>query len=76
MKHNRKFPTAVVIVCLGLVLITVPAYGYADPNTIGLLSQVLTPLLIMAGACATFLRRGIANVVGRVFRRQRGRSDA
>ena len=76
MTHNRKFPTAVVIVCLGLVLTTVPAYGYADPNTIGLLSQVLTPLLIMAGACATFLRRGISNVFGRVFRRQRGRSDA
>jgi hypothetical protein len=76
MKHNRKFPAAVVVGCLGLLLITVPAYGYADPNTIGLLSQMVTPLLIIAGACATFLRKGIANVFGRVFRRLRGRSDA
>jgi hypothetical protein len=53
-----------------------PAYGYADPNTVGLISQVLTPLLITAGACATFLRKGIGNFFGGLWRRLRGRGDA
>lgn len=75
MKY-RKFPTALVFGCLCLLFITVPAYGYADPNTVGLISQVLTPLLIMAGACATFLRKSLAAVFGRLWRRMRGRADA
>lgn len=75
MKH-RKFLTTVVLGCLCILFIRLPAYGYADPNTVGLISQVLTPLLIVAGACATFLRRSLAAVFGRVWRRLRGRADA
>lgn len=76
MKYQRKFPTLLVLGCLCLVLVTVPAYGYADPNTVGLISQILTPLLITAGACATFLRKSLAAACGRIWRRVRGGTDA
>lgn len=54
---------------------TIPAYGYTDPNTVGLLSQVLTPLLITAGACLTFLRKSIVDAFTGISRRFRRRSD-
>jgi hypothetical protein len=76
MKYQRKFPTVLVWGCLCMVLVTVPAYGYADPNTIGLISQILTPLLITAGACVTFLRKSLAVACGRLWRRVRGGTDA
>jgi hypothetical protein len=76
MKYQRKFPALLVWGCLFLVLITVPAYGYADPNTVGMISQILTPLLITAGACATFLRKSLAAACGRFWRWVRGGTDA
>ena len=76
MKYRRNSATAVVLVCLCFALITVPAYGYTDPNTVGLLSQILTPLLITAGACLTFLRKSIVDVFTGLTRRLRRRSDA
>ena len=46
---------------------------YIDPNAAGMLSQIITPLLIMAAAALTFLRRQVvaafAAVAG-VFRRR------
>jgi len=63
-----------IFVFLCFALITVPAYGYADPNTVGLLSQVLTPLLITAGACVTFLRKSIMNAFSGLWQRLRGRT--
>lgn len=71
---KRKFSAVVIFVFLCFALITVPAYGYADPNTVGLLSQVLTPLLITAGACVTFLRKSILNAFSGLWQRLRGRS--
>ena len=76
MKCRRNFPTAVVLACLCFMFITIPAYGYTDPNTVGLLSQILTPLLITAGACITFLRKSIVGVIAGLSRRLRRRSDA
>lgn len=73
---RAKNPAAVIFGCLCLLLVTVPAYAYADPNTIGLISQVLTPLLITVGACLTFLRKSILSVFDRMWRRVRGRADA
>jgi hypothetical protein len=75
MKSRQKFPTVFVVGCLCLVLLTIPAYGYTDPNTVGLLSQILTPLLITAGACLTFLRKSIVDAFAAVSRRFRRRSD-
>jgi hypothetical protein len=76
MKGRRNFPTAFAVGCLCLIFITIPAYGYTDPNTVGLLSQILTPLLITAGACLTFLRKSIVDVFVGLSRRLRRRSDA
>ena len=56
MKYTRRVPVVLVMSCLCLVFITMPAYGYVDPNATGLISQILTPLLIAAAASATFLR--------------------
>lgn len=67
---------AFVMCFLGFLLIASPAYAYADPNTVGLLSQILTPLLIIAGASVTFLRQRIASLISGVTRRLRGRADA
>ena len=75
MNCRRRFPTVVVLSCLCFVLITMPAYGYTDPNTVGLLSQILTPLLITAGACLTFLRKSIIDAFTGLSRRLRRRSD-
>jgi hypothetical protein len=58
------------------VFITIPAYGYADPKTVGLVSQVLTPLLITAGACVTFLRKSIGVAFAGLWQRMRRRGDA
>ena len=76
MKCRRNFPTAVVLSCLCFVFITIPAYGYTDPNTVGLLSQILTPLLITVGACLTFLRKSLGDAIASLSRRLRRRSDA
>ena len=76
MKSSHRFPIALAIACLCFVFITIPAYGYADPNTVGLLSQVLTPLLITAGACVTFLRKSIGVAFAGLWQRLRRRGDA
>jgi hypothetical protein len=75
MKRQRKFPTVFVVGSLCLVFLTIPAYGYTDPNTVGLISQILTPLLITAGACLTFLRKSVGSAISGLSRRLRRRSD-
>ena len=60
-------PTAFVVGSLCFVFIAIPAYGYTDPNAVGLLS----PLLITAGACLTFHRRSPGDAVIRLSRRLR-----
>ena len=67
MKCFRSFPAAFILGCFCIVFITIPAYGYTDPNAVGLLS----PLLITAGACLTFRRRGPGDAVIRLSRRLR-----
>jgi hypothetical protein len=76
MKCFRSFPAAFILGCFCIVFITIPAYGYTDPNTVGLLPQILTPLLITAGACLTFLRKSMGDAIARISRRLRRRSDA
>lgn len=74
MQVQRKFPTAVVLFVLCLVFIATPAYAYIDPNAAGLLSQIITPLLVVVAAAATFLRRQIGAVFAGLSRRlRRGR---
>ncbi len=75
MKSCQRFPTAFLVGCLCVVFVTIPAYGYTDPNTVGLISQILTPLLITAGACLTFLRKSVGAALSGLSRRLRRRSD-
>lgn len=60
---------------LCFVFMTIPAYGYTDPNTVGLISQILTPLVITAGATLTFLRKRIATALSGIMHRLRGKAD-
>jgi hypothetical protein len=75
MRHHRNIPTAVVVCALVLVFITTPAYAYIDPNAAGLASQILTPLLMIAATCITFLRKRIGAAFGALTRRVRRRAD-
>ena len=56
-------------------LLWAPLYAYIDPNTAGIISQILTPLLITASVCVTFLRKRIVALfsgIARLLRRQAG----
>ncbi len=75
MKRCRKVPLALVLCCLCLVFIATPAYAYIDPNAAGLVSQIVTPLLIAAAAAATFLRKQIGDFFSAISRRFRRRPD-
>lgn len=57
-------------------LLRVPLYAYIDPNTAGILSQILTPLLITAGMCVTFLRKRIVALFSGIVRLLRRQADA
>ena len=76
MKYSRKVPTAVVLCCLCFLLVAIPAYGYVDPNAAGMISQIVTPLLIMAAAGVTFLRKQVGAAFAGLSRRLRRRVDA
>lgn len=75
MKCSRNVPAALAVFCLCCVLVTTPAYAYIDPNAAGLVSQIITPLLIAAAAAATFLRKQIGAVFSGLSRRLRRRPD-
>ena len=66
-------PSASVTVWTWHNLLRAPVYAYIDPNTAGIISQILTPLLITAGMCVTFLRKRIVALfsgIARLLRRQ------
>ena len=75
MKCRRNVPIALVIAVLCLVFTATPAYAYIDPNAAGLISQILTPLLIAGAAAATFLRKQIGAAFSSLSRRFRRRVD-
>jgi hypothetical protein len=56
-----------VLVC-GM-LGAMPAYAYIDPNPTSLLTQDLTPVLIIAAAGMTFLRKQAGSAIGWLARR-------
>ena len=75
MKCSRNVPTAVVLCSLCFALVAIPAYGYVDPNATGMASQIVTPLLVIAIACVTFLRKQVGAAFAGLSRRLRGRAD-
>jgi hypothetical protein len=74
MSNSRKL-IWITACSLSFILITIPAYGYTDPNTVGLISQILTPLVITAGATLTFLRKRIVTALSGLMQRLRGKAD-
>jgi hypothetical protein len=74
MSNSRKLLWFMAC-ALSFGFITLPAYGYTDPNTVGLISQILTPLVITAGATLTFLRKRIAAALSGFVQRLRGKAD-
>ncbi len=75
MTYHRNFQVALVVCALCVVFLTTPAYAYVDPNAAGLISQIITPLLIAAAAGLTFLRKQVAEVFSALSRRLRRRAD-
>ena len=75
MKSRLKVAAAIATCCLCFVLVATPAYAYIDPNAAGLVSQIITPLLIAAAAAATFLRKQIGAFFSAISRRFRRRPD-
>ena len=61
-KLNR---IAILMIVYGLLL-AAPAYGYIDPNATNLLTQILTPLLVVAATALTFLRKQAGSAFGRL----------
>jgi hypothetical protein len=76
MKRPRKLLFALSVCVLCIVTIATPAYAYIDPNAAGLVSQIITPLLVAAAAGLTFFRKRILEVFSTVSRRLRRRADA
>ena len=75
MKHGRSAPIVFLMCCLCVSLVATPAYAYIDPNAAGLVSQIITPLLVAAAAAFTFFRKQVAALFSGLTRRFRRRAD-
>ena len=73
MRNHRKDATIFVVCCL--VFLAIPAYGYIDPNAAGLVSQILTPLLVAAAAGLTFFRKQMGAALAGLLRRLRAQDS-
>jgi len=58
------------------MFIATPVYGYIDPNASGLISQVLTPVLIVGAASITFLRKRVVSAFSGLAQHFRRQADA
>ena len=73
MKVRRRFLFVLLACCVCVLVFASPAYAYIDPNAAGLISQILTPLLVAAAAAFTFFRKQLASLfsgISRLFRRR------
>ena len=75
MIRQPKLSRVALLVLVCGLLLAVPAYAYIDPNATSLLTQVLTPVIIIAAAGMTFLRKQAGSAIGwlagRIHRRKR-----
>jgi hypothetical protein len=76
MRRRWSGLSTTLVVFLVCIVAAVPAYAYVDPNAAGLISQIVTPLLIFLAAALTFLRKQIGAIISAVSRRLRPRVDA
>jgi hypothetical protein len=74
--RSLSLPSSVLLVSLSL---TAPAYAYIDPNSGGLVFQLVTPILALLAALSGFVRRyfalawlalsaGVRNLLARLLR--------
>jgi hypothetical protein len=75
MKRQPYALLTLGVCCLCVVLVATPAYAYIDPNAAGLVSQIITPLLVAAAAGLTFFRKRISDLFSGLSRRLRRRAD-
>jgi hypothetical protein len=59
---------------IALVVVCEPALAYIDPNAGGMLFQLLAPIFAAAVGAWLFLRRWIADLARRAWRKLTGRS--
>jgi hypothetical protein len=57
------------------MFVATQAHAYIDPNAAGLISQIVTPLLVAAAAGFTFFRKQVGAVFSSITRRLRRRAD-
>lgn len=75
MKLSRKTAIFGAFCASVVLLMSVPAYAYIDPNAAGLLSQIITPLLVVAAAGLTFFRRRLGDLFAGLSKRFRRGAD-
>ena len=75
VKSHRDVWAVFVVIAVVILVMTVPAYAYIDPNAAGLVSQILTPLLVAGAAAFTFFRKQIAALFSGITRRFRRGAD-
>jgi hypothetical protein len=67
--------TKLAIAILAGLTASAPAYAYLDPNSGGLIFQILTPILALATAAAAFAGRTISRGCMSFYRALRSRLD-
>jgi len=75
MNKSRNTATPVAFCVIVVLFVALPARAYIDPNAAGLLSQIITPLLVAAAAGLTFFRKRIADLFAGISRRFRRGAD-
>lgn len=75
MKSGWKMTPFVLLGIVYLLVPAIPAYGYVDPNATGLITQIMTPLLVVAATGLTFLRKQVSFTFRRIFGRTSNRND-
>lgn len=75
MKSGWKIVPFVFLGIVYFLVPAIPAYGYVDPNATGLITQIMTPLLVVAATGLTFLRKQVGSAFRRIFGRTSGRND-
>jgi len=75
-RSNSHTSTVLFLCFVCLAVVPMPAKAYVDPNATGLISQMLTPLLIMGAAGITFFRKRAAATLSGLVRLLRRRADA
>ena len=66
MQMRCQNRTRVISIFVIGMLFTVPTLAYVDPNSTGLITQILGPVLIIAAAGLTFLRKQAGRAFGRL----------